>query len=95
MIFSKFVSLFVTSISIIVTLYSRVTQTYDAGACVYFYFGFNYRGISNPVQVYEAIEVMIAFSYLIKSTNIFFFLAHLPTLAVKLGLTVTLCKWLV
>ena len=34
----------------------RVTQTYDAGACVYFYFGFNYRGISNPVQVYEAIE---------------------------------------
>ena len=35
----------------------RVTQTYDAGACVYFYFGFNYRGISNPVQVYEDIEV--------------------------------------
>ncbi|KAK3596239.1 hypothetical protein CHS0354_030884 [Potamilus streckersoni] len=34
----------------------RVTQTYDAGACVYFYFGFNYRGISNPVQVYEDIE---------------------------------------
>ena len=35
----------------------RVTQTYDAGACVYFYFGFNYRGISNPVQMYEDIEV--------------------------------------
>ncbi|KAK7468162.1 hypothetical protein BaRGS_00036626 [Batillaria attramentaria] len=34
----------------------RVTQTYDAGACVYFYFGFNYRGISNPVHVYEDIE---------------------------------------
>ncbi|KAJ8307141.1 hypothetical protein KUTeg_015225 [Tegillarca granosa] len=34
----------------------RVTQTYDAGACVYFYFGFNYRGISNPVQMYEDIE---------------------------------------
>ncbi|XP_048779948.2 alkyldihydroxyacetonephosphate synthase, peroxisomal-like [Ostrea edulis] len=34
----------------------RVTQTYDAGACVYFYFGFNYRGIQNPVQVYEEIE---------------------------------------
>ncbi|KAK3106229.1 hypothetical protein FSP39_015666 [Pinctada imbricata] len=34
----------------------RVTQTYDAGACVYFYFGFNYRGISKPVQMYEDIE---------------------------------------
>ncbi|ESP02962.1 hypothetical protein LOTGIDRAFT_230434 [Lottia gigantea] len=34
----------------------RVTQTYDAGACVYFYFGFNYRGISNPVHLYETIE---------------------------------------
>ncbi|XP_012938011.2 alkyldihydroxyacetonephosphate synthase, peroxisomal [Aplysia californica] len=34
----------------------RVTQTYDAGAAVYFYFGFNYRGISDPVAVYEHIE---------------------------------------
>lgn len=34
----------------------RVTQCYDAGACVYFYFGFNYRGIQNPVQMYEDIE---------------------------------------
>lgn len=37
--------------------FHRVTQTYDAGACVYFYFGFNYRGISDPVHVYEEIEV--------------------------------------
>ncbi|XP_050404817.1 alkyldihydroxyacetonephosphate synthase, peroxisomal [Patella vulgata] len=34
----------------------RVTQTYDAGACVYFYFGFNYRGIANPVHLYDTIE---------------------------------------
>ncbi|XP_041371951.1 alkyldihydroxyacetonephosphate synthase, peroxisomal-like [Gigantopelta aegis] len=34
----------------------RVTQTYDAGACVYFYFAFNYRGLSNPVEIYESIE---------------------------------------
>ncbi|CAG5125360.1 unnamed protein product, partial [Candidula unifasciata] len=34
----------------------RVTQTYDSGACVYFYFAFNYRGISNPVHIYEHIE---------------------------------------
>ncbi|CAL4068319.1 unnamed protein product, partial [Meganyctiphanes norvegica] len=34
----------------------RVTQTYDAGACVYFYFAFNYRGLSDPVHVYEEIE---------------------------------------
>ncbi|XP_053124277.1 alkyldihydroxyacetonephosphate synthase, peroxisomal isoform X2 [Hemicordylus capensis] len=35
----------------------RVTQTYDAGACVYFYLGFNYRGISDPVRVYEEVEM--------------------------------------
>ena len=34
----------------------RVTQAYDSGACVYFYFGFNYYGIANPVAVYENIE---------------------------------------
>ncbi|ELU02126.1 hypothetical protein CAPTEDRAFT_222474 [Capitella teleta] len=34
----------------------RVTQTYDAGAAVYFYFGFNYRGQHNPVALYEDIE---------------------------------------
>ncbi|KAI8495545.1 hypothetical protein Bbelb_265170 [Branchiostoma belcheri] len=34
----------------------RVTQTYDSGACVYFYFAFNYRGLNNPVHVYEEIE---------------------------------------
>ncbi|XP_068429008.1 alkyldihydroxyacetonephosphate synthase, peroxisomal [Clinocottus analis] len=34
----------------------RVTQTYDAGACVYFYFAFNYRGLSDPVHVYEEVE---------------------------------------
>jgi len=34
----------------------RVTQTYDAGACVYFYFGINYRGLPNPVQTYHEVE---------------------------------------
>lgn len=34
----------------------RITQLYDAGACIYFYFGFNYRGLPNPVQTYEDIE---------------------------------------
>ena len=34
----------------------RVTQTYDAGACVYFYFGFNYRGCADPVKLYEEVE---------------------------------------
>ena len=34
----------------------RVTQTYDAGACVYFYFGFNYRGLPNPLEMYDAVE---------------------------------------
>uniref|UniRef100_A0A183C7J5 Alkylglycerone-phosphate synthase n=1 Tax=Globodera pallida TaxID=36090 RepID=A0A183C7J5_GLOPA len=35
----------------------RVTQVYDAGACVYFYFAFNCRGMeSDPMHVYEQIE---------------------------------------
>ncbi len=37
----------------------RVTQTYDAGACVYFYFVMNYNEIrqgSDPVHVYELVE---------------------------------------
>lgn len=34
----------------------RVTQTYDAGCCIYFYMAFNYMGLNNPVEVYEEIE---------------------------------------
>lgn len=41
----------------------RVTQGYDSGACVYFYFAFNYQNgfgpeatETDPVKVYEAIE---------------------------------------
>ncbi|XP_076806546.1 alkyldihydroxyacetonephosphate synthase, peroxisomal-like [Clavelina lepadiformis] len=34
----------------------RVTQTYDAGACVYFYLGFKYRGLADPVASYLAVE---------------------------------------
>ncbi|XP_031354395.1 alkyldihydroxyacetonephosphate synthase isoform X2 [Photinus pyralis] len=35
---------------------ARVTQTYDAGCVIYFYFGYNYSNIKNPVEVYEQIE---------------------------------------
>jgi len=35
----------------------RVTQLYDTGACVYFYFGFNFDGVEgDPAHVYEEIE---------------------------------------
>lgn len=44
-------------------LCARVTQVYDAGACVYFYFAFNYEDgfeadavITDPIKVYENIE---------------------------------------
>lgn len=37
----------------------RVTQVYDAGACVYFYFGFSARGLPNGLEVYDRIEVCI------------------------------------
>ncbi|VVC25824.1 Vanillyl-alcohol oxidase, C-terminal subdomain 2,FAD-binding, type 2,FAD-linked oxidase-like, C- [Cinara cedri] len=34
----------------------RITQTYDSGCCVYFYFGFNWSGLSDPVSTYYKIE---------------------------------------
>eukprot|EP00047_Mylnosiga_fluctuans_P001244 m.219489 g.219489 ORF g.219489 m.219489 type:complete len:616 (-) comp10175_c0_seq1:82-1929(-) len=35
----------------------RVTQTYDTGACVYFYFGFLYEGLADPLGAFHHIEV--------------------------------------
>lgn len=44
-------------------LFTRVTQVYDAGACVYFYFAFNYENgfeedapVTDPLTVYQNIE---------------------------------------
>ncbi|XP_021913048.1 alkyldihydroxyacetonephosphate synthase [Zootermopsis nevadensis] len=34
----------------------RVTQTYDVGSCVYFYFGFKWNGVGNPLDTYERLE---------------------------------------
>jgi len=35
----------------------RVTQTYDAGCCIYFYFGFVYYGMKeNPANIYHDLE---------------------------------------
>ncbi|KAJ8683683.1 hypothetical protein QAD02_019475 [Eretmocerus hayati] len=34
----------------------RVTQTYDSGCCIYFYMGFNYENLADPVGTYEDIE---------------------------------------
>ncbi len=35
---------------------SRVTQLYDTGAVIYFYFGFVWHGLEDPVAVYSNIE---------------------------------------
>jgi alkyldihydroxyacetonephosphate synthase len=35
---------------------SRVTQVYETGWCIYIYFGFNYSGWEDPLEVYEAVE---------------------------------------
>ena len=37
-------------------LSARVTQIYPTGVCIYFYFGFYYKGISNPQNVYLELE---------------------------------------
>ena len=34
----------------------RITQLYDTGVCVYFYFAFYFKGVENPSQVYGEIE---------------------------------------
>ncbi len=34
----------------------RVTQVYDVGACIYFYFGINYYGLSDPIKLYNDVE---------------------------------------
>ncbi|HEY9854192.1 MAG TPA: FAD-linked oxidase C-terminal domain-containing protein, partial [Stenomitos sp.] len=35
----------------------RITQVYDTGAAVYFYFAYGYQGVENPSEVYHEIEV--------------------------------------
>eukprot|EP01095_Lingulamoeba_sp_RSL-Kostka_P002218 TRINITY_DN13097_c0_g1_i1.p1 TRINITY_DN13097_c0_g1~~TRINITY_DN13097_c0_g1_i1.p1 ORF type:complete len:634 (+),score=276.85 TRINITY_DN13097_c0_g1_i1:60-1961(+) len=34
----------------------RVTQLYDTGACIYFYFGFIFRGVEDPIRMFNEIE---------------------------------------
>ncbi|MGH7561368.1 MAG: FAD-binding oxidoreductase [Gemmatimonadales bacterium] len=34
----------------------RVTQVYQTGVCVYFYFGFYHRGLAEPARVYAELE---------------------------------------
>jgi len=35
---------------------ARVTQVYRTGVCIYFYFGFYYKGIQNPQEIYLELE---------------------------------------
>ncbi len=35
---------------------ARVTQVYSTGVCIYFYFGFYFKGIPNPQEVYLELE---------------------------------------
>ncbi|HEX4998013.1 MAG TPA: FAD-linked oxidase C-terminal domain-containing protein, partial [Terriglobia bacterium] len=35
---------------------ARVTQVYRTGVCIYFYFGFYYKGVSDPQEVYLELE---------------------------------------
>lgn len=34
----------------------RVTQLYDTGVCIYFYFAYYFKGVANPSQIYSEIE---------------------------------------
>lgn len=35
---------------------ARVTQLYQTGVCVYFYFGFHHKGLADPVKAYAELE---------------------------------------
>jgi alkyldihydroxyacetonephosphate synthase len=35
---------------------ARITQIYRTGVCIYFYFGFYYKGIPNPQEIYLELE---------------------------------------
>jgi len=35
---------------------ARVTQVYRTGVCIYFYFGFYYKGVADPHKVYLELE---------------------------------------
>src|SRR5260370_10192550 len=35
---------------------SRITQVYRTGVAIYFYFGFYYKGVENPSEVYLELE---------------------------------------
>jgi alkyldihydroxyacetonephosphate synthase len=37
-------------------LSARITQLYRTGVCIYFYYGFYYKGVPNPQQVYLELE---------------------------------------
>jgi alkyldihydroxyacetonephosphate synthase len=37
---------------------ARITQLYRTGVCIYFYFGFYYKGVPNPQEVYLELENM-------------------------------------
>jgi alkyldihydroxyacetonephosphate synthase len=34
----------------------RITQLYESGACLYFYFGFYYKGVDHPSEVFAELE---------------------------------------
>jgi alkyldihydroxyacetonephosphate synthase len=34
----------------------RISQTYQTGVCIYFYFAFYHKGLSNPIETYNTIE---------------------------------------
>ncbi len=36
----------------------RVTQVYETGVCVYFYFGYYYKGVAHPSAVYSEMEIV-------------------------------------
>ncbi len=35
----------------------RVTQVYETGVCIYFYFGYYYKGVANPSEIYSEMEI--------------------------------------
>lgn len=51
----------------------RVMQIYDVGVCVYFYFGFNYCGLFNLLEMYDVVESVVCDEVFVNGGSLFYY----------------------
>jgi hypothetical protein len=67
---------------------------YDTGCCVYFYFGFVWKGLTDPIKVFSEVEVRaraVSLSLSLSRLLALSFSLCLPLLSVPAGLSLCVC----